>query len=45
MITAEITDEDDATPYWLFSTRRPEALLEALGSSEQVREEGVSTAG
>lgn len=45
VITAEITDEDDATPYWLFSTRRPEALLEALGSSEQVREEGVSTAG
>ncbi|GAA1451480.1 DUF3093 domain-containing protein [Nesterenkonia lacusekhoensis] len=45
VITAEITDEQDATPYWLFSTRRPEALLKALGSVEQVREEGVSTTG
>lgn len=45
VITAEITDEQDATPYWLFSTRHPEALLEALGSVEQVREEGVSTTG
>lgn len=45
VITAEITDEQDATPYWLFSTRRPEALLKALGSVERVREEGVSTTG
>lgn len=45
VITAEIVDESDATPYWLFSTRKPEAMLEALGSSEQVREEGASTAG
>lgn len=45
VITAEITDEQDATPYWLFSTRRPEALLKALGSVERVREEGASTTG
>ena len=45
VITAEITDDQDATPYWLFSTRRPEALLKALGSVERVREEGASTTG
>ena len=28
-----ITDERDRTPYWLFSTKRPEELVEALGGS------------
>lgn len=44
VITAEITDPEDATPYWLFSTRQPEALLEALKSDEPVRTAGVSLA-
>lgn len=44
VITAQITDEQDATPYWLFSTRHPEAILNALGSTEPVRETGVSIA-
>lgn len=42
VVTVEITDENDATPYWIFSTRRPEAVLRALGSQEQIRERGVS---
>ena len=42
VITAQILDEQDATPYWLFSTRHPEAVLQALGSSEPVRDTGMS---
>ncbi|WP_120005335.1 DUF3093 domain-containing protein [Nesterenkonia muleiensis] len=42
VLTAEITDPRDATPYWLISTRHPERLLAALGSQEQVRVSGVS---
>ncbi|GAA1822208.1 DUF3093 domain-containing protein [Nesterenkonia flava] len=42
VITAEITDPNDATPYWLFSTRHPERVLAALGSQEPVVESGVS---
>ncbi|HEY4419427.1 MAG TPA: DUF3093 family protein [Pseudonocardia sp.] len=26
----EVTDPDDATPYWVFSVRNPEALVAAL---------------
>ena len=44
VVTAQVTDPQDATPYWLFSTRHPEAVLSALGSSEPVRESGVSVA-
>lgn len=42
VITVEVTDGNDPTPYWLFSTRQPEAVLAALGSVEPIREEGVS---
>lgn len=42
VITAQVTDERDSTPYWLFSTRRPEQLLAALGSQEPVQTSGVS---
>ncbi|MGO1522236.1 MAG: DUF3093 domain-containing protein [Nesterenkonia sp.] len=42
VLTVEVSDPQDPTPYWLFSTRRPEAVLAALGSQEPVREAGVS---
>lgn len=42
VVTAQITDDRDATPYWLFSTRQPERLLAALGSDEPVQTSGVS---
>lgn len=42
VVTAEIIDPEDPTPYWIFSTRHPEAVLSALGSSEPVRHTGVS---
>jgi hypothetical protein len=31
MLKVEITDKDDQTPYWLFSTRNPEELKSLLG--------------
>ncbi len=31
VVRMEVTDERDATPYWLTSTRRPEELTAALG--------------
>ena len=31
VVRMEVTDERDATPYWLASTRRPEELTAALG--------------
>lgn len=31
VVRIEISDPADRTPYWLTSTRRPEALVEALG--------------
>lgn len=30
LVKIEITDPNDPTPYWLVSTRRPEALIQAL---------------
>lgn len=42
VLTVEVSDPQDPTPYWLFSTRHPEAVLAALGSQEPVREAGVS---
>jgi hypothetical protein len=33
VVRIEITDERDATPYWLASTRRPEELQRALQST------------
>lgn len=42
VITAQITDEQDSTPYWLFSTRQPEQVLAALGSQEPIQTSGVS---
>jgi hypothetical protein len=32
-IIVEILDENDPHPYWIFSTRRPQLVLKALGSS------------
>ncbi len=38
VLTAEITDPKDPTPYWLVSTRQPEALASALaGAAESGR--------
>lgn len=31
VVRLEVTDERDATPYWIVSTRRPEELTAALG--------------
>lgn len=31
LVRVEITDPDDPTPYWIFSCRRPEQLVAALG--------------
>jgi hypothetical protein len=31
VVRVEITDPDDPTPYWIFSVRRPERLVDALG--------------
>ncbi|WP_261623621.1 DUF3093 domain-containing protein [Nesterenkonia marinintestina] len=45
VVTAEITDPQDETPYWLFSVRRPERVLAVLGSTEPVREQGTSITG
>lgn len=42
VVTAQIIDPRDATPYWIFSTRKPNAVLSALGSGEPVQEHGVS---
>ena len=42
VLTVQITDPEDATPYWIISTRDPEAVLAALGSTEPIRETGVS---
>jgi len=35
----DVLDPDDPTPYWLVSTRKPEALIEAI-SSARARVEG-----
>lgn len=32
MLRAEVTDPADATPYWIFSTRKPHDLAAALGA-------------
>lgn len=32
LVRVELTDPDDDTPYWLFSTRKPKRLAEALGA-------------
>lgn len=42
VVTAQVIDPKDATPYWIFSTRDPNAVLSALGSAEPVQEHGVS---
>lgn len=33
LLRVELTDPDDDTPYWLFSTRKPEKLARALGAA------------
>lgn len=35
VVRIEIDDDADPTPYWLVSTRRPEALVEAIESARQ----------
>lgn len=35
VVKVEITDPDDPTPYWLFSSRRPEELVAALRTSRK----------
>ncbi|SFB45500.1 Protein of unknown function [Amycolatopsis marina] len=35
LVRVELTDPADPTPYWLVSSRRPEALAEALRDSRQ----------
>lgn len=43
VITAEITDPADPTPYWLFSTRHPQKVLSALGQAGEPRTAGASS--
>jgi hypothetical protein len=31
VVRIEVTDPDDDTPYWIVSTRDPDALVAALG--------------
>ena len=38
VVRIEIVDENDPTPYWLVSTRRPEELVRALGFEPEVAE-------
>jgi hypothetical protein len=33
VVTVSIEDPNDSTPYWIFSTRRPERVAAALGGS------------
>ena len=33
LVLIVLDDEDDPTPYWLISSRRPDRLMEALGSA------------
>ena len=35
VVRVDITDPNDPTPYWLFSSRRPEELVAALRSSRK----------
>lgn len=35
VVRVEVTDPADPTPYWLFSTRRPERLVAVLGAAHQ----------
>jgi membrane protein implicated in regulation of membrane protease activity len=35
VVTIQITDETDLTPYWITSTRRPQQLAAALGNPGQ----------
>jgi len=39
VVKIDVLDPDDPTPYWLVSTRKPEALIEAI-SSTRARVEG-----
>ncbi|MFC0643732.1 DUF3093 domain-containing protein [Cellulomonas phragmiteti] len=41
-VRVEVRDPQDPTPYWIVSTRRPDALVAALGSD---RAGGTTTAG
>jgi hypothetical protein len=37
VVTVQITDEDDPTPYWLVSTRRPDELVRALAEARALQ--------
>lgn len=37
VVKIELDDPDDPTPYWLVSTRRPEALIDAIDAARRAR--------
>lgn len=43
VVKATITDEQDDTPYWLFSTRHPDRVVAALGGEMYASEMGPMT--
>lgn len=43
-VRVEVRDPQDPTPYWIVSTRRPDALVAALGRA-RVTDPGTTTAG
>jgi hypothetical protein len=40
MVWIHVTDENDPTPYWLISSRRPEELVAALGTGRPEQAQG-----
>jgi hypothetical protein len=42
MIRVTLADPSDPTPYWLFSTRHPETLLECLRASSRSDDQGAN---
>ncbi|SES30928.1 DUF3093 domain-containing protein [Actinokineospora terrae] len=40
LLRVRVTDPDDPTPYWVFSTRRPRELAEAIAAGRAERTEG-----
>lgn len=40
VLRVDVTDPDDPTPYWLLSTRRPEALAAAIADGAQLSRDG-----
>ena len=40
VLRVDVTDPDDPTPYWLLSTRRPEALAAAIADGARLSRDG-----